>query len=72
MLRYHDHTEVRVGDRVLHSDDAATVEVLIGDDKTADWGVSAAGFMIVCERCGRVFIEPGSADWEDVSLQSRG
>jgi hypothetical protein len=71
MLRYHDQSEVRAGDRVLHSRDPATVEEIIEGDKIADWGVDSAGFMIVCDRCGRVFIEPGSADWEDVSLLSR-
>jgi hypothetical protein len=71
MLHYHDESDVRTGDCVLHSRDRATVEELIEGDKIAAWGVESAGFMIVCERCGRVFIEPGSADWEDVSLLSR-
>jgi hypothetical protein len=71
MLRYHDQSEVRAGDRVLHSQDPATVEELVEGNKIADRGVGSSGFMIDCERCGRVFIEPGSADWEDVTLLSR-
>ena len=71
MLHYQDQSEVRAGDQVLHSRDRATVEELIEGGKIADWGVDSAGFMIVCERCGRVFIEPGSADWEEVSLLAR-
>ena len=71
MLHYPDQSEVRLGDRVLHNRDRAVVEALIEGDEIVDCGVDSAGFMIACERCGRVFIVPGSADWEDVSLLSR-
>jgi hypothetical protein len=71
MLFYQDKSEVRAGDRVLHSRDPATVVELIEGDKIANRSVDSTGFMIACERCGRVFIEAGSADWEDVSLLSR-
>ena len=71
MLRYPDQSEVCLGDRVLHNRDRAVVEALIEGDEIFDCGVDFAGFMIACERCGRVFIVPGSADWEDVSLMSR-
>ena len=71
MLFYPDQSEVCVGDRVLHSRDRAMVEALVEGDEIVNWGVNVAGLMIVCERCGRVFIEPGSADWEDVFLLSR-
>ena len=71
MLRYLDQSEVRLGDRVLHNLDHAVVEALIEGEEAVDCGVDFAGFMIACERCGRVFIVPGSADWEDISLMSR-
>ena len=71
MLHYPDQSEVRLGDRVLHNRDRAVVEALIEGDEIVDCGVDSAGFMIACERCGRVFIVPGSADWEDISLMSR-
>ena len=71
MLHYPDQSEVRLGDRVLHDRDRAVVEALIEGDEIVDCGVDSAGFMIACERCGRVFIVPDSAVWENVSLMSR-
>lgn len=71
MMHYHDQSEVRVGDHVWHGRDIASVEAIIERDQIAEWNLDSPGFMIVCERCGRVLIQPSSADWEDVSLMSR-
>jgi hypothetical protein len=56
MLIYLDGTEVRVGDRVVHGTAAAVVE---GDDLER-WELEEPGFLVVCEQCGRVYVEVGS------------
>lgn len=68
MLRYYDGTEVRVGDRVRHATAEAVVETLIEGDDVVRWDIEAPGFLLLCDQCGRVLIEPGSDDWEDVAL----
>ena len=72
MLLYRDRTQVRVGDNILHSTAAAVVEVIIEGDEIAHWDLEEPGFMVLCEECGRVLINPGSADWEDVAFIRRG
>jgi hypothetical protein len=66
MLRYFDGTEVHVGDHVRHATADAVVETVIEGEEIARWGVESPGFMLLCDHCGHVFIEPGSYDWEDV------
>jgi hypothetical protein len=72
MLFYRDGSEVRAGDHVVHSTAAAVVEALIEGDEVARWGLEEPGFLLLCDRCGRVVINPGSADWEDVAFIRRG
>lgn len=72
MLFYRDGSEVRVGDHVAHSTAAAIVEELIEGDEVARWGLEEPGFLLLCDQCGRVLINPGSADWEDVAFIHRG
>jgi hypothetical protein len=71
MLYYHDGHEVRLGDSVRHASAEAVVETVIEGDEVARWDLEAPGFMILCTKCGRVLIEPGSYDWEDVSFVGR-
>ena len=71
MLRYYDGTEVHIGDGVFHAGAKATVEAIVEGDEISRWGIERAGFLLLCEQCGMVLIEPGSLDWEDVSLVGR-
>ena len=66
-----DGTSVETGDRVTHAQAPAVVETIIEGADLLDWNVDGPGFMILCDQCGRVFIEPGSADWEDVAFVCR-
>ena len=70
-MHYLDGAEVRVGDHVLHSNAEAIIESIIEGDEVASWGIEVPGFMILCNQCGRVLIEPGSDDWEDVAFVGR-
>jgi hypothetical protein len=72
MLFYRDGSEVRAGDHVVHGTAAAVVEELIEGDEVARWGLEEPGFLLLCDQCGRVLINPGSADWEDVAFIRRG
>ncbi len=71
MLQYRDNLEVRIGDRVRHANAEAVIEIIIEGEEVAHWGIETSGFMILCTECGRILIEPGSADWEDVVLVNR-
>jgi len=71
MLHYKDGRVVRLGDRVRHASAAAVIETVIEGEEVARWELESPGFMLLCTQCGRVLIEPGSADWEDVALVSR-
>jgi hypothetical protein len=44
----------------------------IEGDEVARWGLEEPGFLLLCDQCGRVLINPGSADWEDVAFIRRG
>lgn len=70
-MLYFDGTQVQVGDHIMHSTAAAVVEELIKVDDLANWGLEQPGFMIICDQCSRVLIEPGDADWEDVRFVRR-
>jgi hypothetical protein len=72
MLHYQDGNEVRVGDLITHARAQASVEYVIEFGDAAQYGLLGPGFMIQCNECGRVLIEPESADWEDVRLVGRG
>ena len=72
MLYYQDGQEVHVDDFVLHASAEAVVETIIEGEEVAHWELETPGFMLLCVQCGRVLIEPGSHDWEDVSLVGRG
>jgi hypothetical protein len=72
MLLYRDGSEIRVGDHVVHSTAAAVVEDVIEGDEVARWGLEEPGFLLLCDQGGRVLINPGSADWEDVAFTRRG
>jgi hypothetical protein len=72
MMFYLDGNQVRVGDQVLHSTASAVVEEIIEGDEVLRWEIEGPGFMLICDECGRVLIEPNSYDWEDVSLVRRG
>lgn len=72
MLLYRDGSEVRVGDHVVHSTATAVVEDVIEDNEVARWGLEEPGFLLLCDQCGRVLINPGSAEWEDVAFIRRG
>ena len=72
MLHYHDGLPVHVGDHVVHGTAAAVVEEIIEGDEVTRWELEEPGFLLVCDECGRVLINPGSADWEDVALIRRG
>jgi hypothetical protein len=58
MLQYRDGREVHVGDRVRHFQETAIVTTLIEGEDVVRWGSDQPGFMISCERCGDVLIEP--------------
>ena len=66
-MRYLDGSEVRVGDLIRHGQAEAVVETIIGVGEVAGWGLEKPGFLILCDQCGRVLIEPDSPDWEDVA-----
>ena len=72
MLHYRDGRPVHVGDHVVHGTAAAMVEQIIEGDEVTSWDLEEPGFMLVCDECGRVLINPRSADWEDVALIRRG
>ena len=72
MLHYCDGRQVQVGDHVVHGTVAAIVGQIIEGDEVASWDLEEPGFMLVCDACGRVLINPRSADWEDVTLIRRG
>ena len=72
MLLYRDGSEVRVGDHVVHSTASAAIEEIIEGDEVARWVLEEPGFLLLCDQCGRVLINPGSADWEDVAFIRRG
>lgn len=44
----------------------------IEGDEVARWGLEEPGFLLLCDECGRVLINPGSDDWEDVAFVRRG
>jgi len=72
MLLYDDCVTVQVGDRVTHHGVPAIVESIHDAAELLRWGLEEeSGFMIVCDQCGRVLINPGSYDWEDVSFLAR-
>jgi hypothetical protein len=72
MFRYRDGTEILAGDHIRHAGASAFVDRLVLGEEAEDWGLEESGFLIVCEQCGRVMIEPGSYDWEDVEFVRRG
>jgi hypothetical protein len=72
MLHYHDGSQVHVGDHVLLGTVTAVVEDVIEGDEVTSWELEEPGFMLVGDGFGRVLINPGSADWEDVALVRRG
>lgn len=72
MFRYRDGTEIRADDHVLHAGAPALVEQFVVGEDVEAWGLDRPGFLLVCEQCGRVLIEPGSYDWEDVEFVRRG
>ena len=72
MLLYRDGTDVYIGDHVVHGQSAAVVEEIIEGEHLAQWSLDRPGFMILCDECGRVLIDPCSADWEDVAFVRRG
>ena len=49
----------------------AVVENIIEGHKVASWGHEEPGFLLTCAECGRVLINPNSADWEDVAFVHR-
>ena len=49
----------------------AVVENIIEGHKVASWGHEEPGFLLTCAECGRVLINPSSADWEDVAFVRR-
>jgi hypothetical protein len=72
MQLYEDGVAVQVGDRVTHHGVHAIVESIHDAAELVRWGLEEEpGFMIVCDQCGRVLINPGSYDWEDVSFVAR-
>jgi hypothetical protein len=71
VLLYRDGSQVHVGDHVVHASAAAVVEGVIEGDEVANWGLQEPGFLLMCDECGRVLINPGSADWEDVAFVRR-
>ncbi|WP_337177522.1 hypothetical protein [Paludisphaera sp.] len=72
MLRYRDGTEIRTDDHVRHAGAPAFVEQIVDGDDAEDHGLEGPGFMLVCEQCGRVVIEVGTYDWQDVEFVRRG
>jgi len=72
MLHYRDGTQVCVGDQAVHATAAAIVEDVIEDDEVARWELEEPGILLRCDQCGLVLINPGSADWEDVTFVRRG
>ena len=71
MLHYRNGSEVLVGDRVFFDNAPAVVEEVIEGDDLAEWELDEPGFMLLCKKYGRILINPGSADWEDVALTGR-
>ncbi len=72
MLRYRDGEEIRADDHVRHAGAPAFVEALVVGEDAEDQGLEGPGFLLVCGQCGRVLIEAGSYDWEDVAFVRRG
>lgn len=72
MFRYRDGNEIHVGDHVRHAGASAYVEQLVVGEDAESWGLDESGFLLICEQCGRILIEPGSYDWEDVEFVRRG
>lgn len=68
MMCYFEGPEIQIGDLVRYAETKAVVEAIIEGDEVVQWGLDAPGFMLVCDRFGRVLIEPSSYDWEDVTL----
>jgi hypothetical protein len=67
VLHYQDGNEVRVGDRVSHDGEPSVVEEVIEDEgRRREWQVDHPGILIG-NRAGRVFVEPG-----EVVFISRG
>lgn len=71
MLYYQDGSEVHVGDHVRHSHADAVIETIIEGDEVDSWQIKEPGFLLRCEECGRVLVNPGSFDWKDVLLIHR-
>ena len=71
-MYYSNNSEVRIGDDVLYSGTPAIVEEVIEVDQIDTWKLDEPGFMIVCEQYGRILINPGNADWEDIEFVRRG
>ncbi len=51
---------------------SAIVEDLIEGEEVARWGLEEPGFLLLCDQCCRILINPGTADWEDVVFIRRG
>jgi hypothetical protein len=71
MLFYKDGNEVRAGDRVTFLSGDAVVERIVEGDELEEWQLDEPGFLLVCEQFGRIMVNPGSSDWEEVGLVSR-
>ena len=72
MLLYRDGSQVHVGDHAVHGTAAAVDDDVIEGDEVARLGLEEPGFFLPCDECGRVLINPGSDDWEDVALVRHG
>jgi hypothetical protein len=72
MNYYETNETVLVDDRITHHGVEAVVESLHTAEELAEWGLDPEpGFMIVCESCGHVLINPQTADWEDTYFVKR-
>ncbi len=67
MLFYKDRSKIRTCDHVKFYLGDAVVE----GDEVERWQLEEPGFMLLTEQYGRIMVNPGSADWEDVLLVDR-
>jgi len=71
MLFYKGGYEVRVGDQVEFDDGEAVVEDIVEGNEVERWQLEQPGFLLVCARFGRIMINPGCSDWEEIVLVRR-
>ena len=72
MFFYQSKEEVRVGDQVLYGGSPGYVEQMVIGEDVSHWDLEEPGFLINCEKYGRIHFSKSSLPWEDLDFVKRG